>query len=181
MDILKTVEELKQKIIDRSKPKTKAAPAGDRGQRYAIWARRNGKGELLCLGWCESADGGVIGQAARIHSEWSDMRVVDRDPNGKRGRFIQRVTCRKCREEFDAGGDHCRYCNNSFVPAIVGNGPDETVIRCGYCDLKLAQLADEHSCAQGVEAQDVKTATAAAVTDKARGVSNGGLSQKTST
>lgn len=173
MDIQAEVKKIKEKIAERSRPKSKALSSGDRGQRFAVMARLNG-GEPLCLGWSERADGGQLGQAALIHPEWTDLRIIDRDPRQQRSRVLKMVTCRKCVEQFDAGRDRCEYCNNLFTtPFVVGKdvatGESIQVIMCGHCKAVLLSLEETHECGEKLAHEEAKADAVNALADERRG------------
>jgi hypothetical protein len=56
------------------------AHVGYKGQRYEVRARgENGVG--FPVGWTNQADGGAIAEMARIHPGWTDVRVIDLNPD----------------------------------------------------------------------------------------------------
>lgn len=169
-DIQAEVKKIKQKIRERNRPKPKTLPSGDRGQRYAVMARLNGS-DPLCLGWSEQSTGGQLSQAALIHAEWSDLRIVDRDPGKRRQRVLSLVTCRKCVEQFDAGRDRCEYCGNVFAVSPTHSDPSVTgeVVRCGHCQDVLDSLTVAHECEKKTTAEAAKREAVEAFEDERRG------------
>lgn len=152
------VNKLLKSVADSKRESKATLENGDRGQRFAVYARRNG-GEPICIGWTEAKGGGVLANIVVIHPEWSDLRFVDRDPLEQRVRVLRRVTCRKCSGEFDAMKDRCSYCGNGFIVPSESSGlpAADPQSFCGHCGAVLADVADAHECKEREKFEGLKS------------------------
>lgn len=168
-----------RRAVANSRRSRKQTASGDRGQRFEVIARMNGK-EFVTLGWAEDHTAGGL-QSALAQPEFSDLRIKDRDPLQQRVRVLKRGTCEKCTAQFDAGKDRCSYCNNPFVVSQVSGphpieafGPEKMVdgafIWCGHCKGHVANLDDVHECLEAKAFEMMKADRLAAAHKVARGL-----------